>query len=210
MSARIGVFGGSFDPPHLAHKALVEEALHGLKLDEVWVLPVGIAVHRSLTSYISAEQRLAWVQAMFADMPQVRVLDWEVKQGKPVAAIETMRWVNEQLDSVPIWLMGMDAWLGLPAWLAYPEHMKYCNVAVFSRHAEHLVVHDGWNQVNCISDFKTAQLCWLQALLPDVSATQIRKDILTGHDVSTVLDARVVKEIQTAYQSLSSKGVRHE
>ena len=46
---RIGVFGGAFDPPHLAHVALVRSAIEALKLDEVRVLPTGQAWHRSGT-----------------------------------------------------------------------------------------------------------------------------------------------------------------
>jgi len=75
--SKIGIFGGSFDPPHLGHKALVEAALLELELDGVWVLPVGVPVHRELTSYISAKQRLLWVEKMFAGMEGVEVFDWE-------------------------------------------------------------------------------------------------------------------------------------
>lgn len=204
---RIGVFGGSFDPPHLGHKALVQAALDELALDEIWVMPVGLPVHRSLTPHISAQQRLAWVESMFADMEQVRVLDWEVRQTDPTAAIEVMRWVNEQIDSVPIWLMGMDAWLGLSSWVAYPEHVQWCNIAVFPRYGEQADMYDGWKQVTCLSSLQAGQVYWGKSILPMVSATQIREDILTGKDVSTVLDARIANEIEIAYAFKSNNGV---
>jgi len=208
--SNIGVFGGSFDPPHIGHRALVEAALHELALDEVWVMPVGMAVHRQLTSNISAEQRLAWVQKMFMGMDKVRVLDWEVTQARAVASIEVMRDLNEQLDSVPVWLMGMDAWLGLPDWIDYPEHAQWCNVAVFPRQDEKSLyaakVHADWQQVDLLSKLQAGQVYWAHASLPAVSATQIRRDILTGKDVSTVLDAHIADEIQSAYKDKSSNG----
>lgn len=201
---RIAVFGGSFDPPHLGHKALVQAALRELKLDEVWVLPVGKAVHRQLTKHISAQQRLAWVEQMFADMQNVQVLDWEVRKSVPTASIETMREVVSCMDTVPYWLMGMDAWKGLPDWVDYPEHCKLCNMVVFSRQSEMQVAHKDWieaAELSQFSDAKAGHVYHMKVELPDISATQIRKDILTGKDVSTVLDAGVAKEIQTAYKS---------
>jgi len=199
LMTRIAVFGGSFDPPHLGHKALVQAALHELELDEVWVMPVGQAVHRKLTAHISAKQRLAWVEQMFADMQGVRVLDWEVKQSNPTPSIAVMRWLQKQVDGVPVWLMGMDAWQGLPSWLDYPEHQQWCNIAVFPREGEVAEKHAGWMQVKHVSMLQAGQVYWAHSLLPNISATQIRQDILTGKDVSTVLDAGIAKEIQTAY-----------
>ncbi|MDQ6993979.1 MAG: nicotinate (nicotinamide) nucleotide adenylyltransferase [Mariprofundaceae bacterium] len=206
---KIAVFGGSFDPPHVGHKALVQAALHNLDLDAVWVIPVGKPVHRTLTPRVSPQQRFLWVQKMFEDMPKVDVFDWEVCQENPTPTIDMMRWVNEQLDSVPIWLMGMDAWCGLPSWVAYPEHMQWCNVLVLDRQGEALKQHDGWCEVNLDDDsvLSAGHVAYMHVDLPNVSATKIRQAILTGQDVSTVLDARIMEEIQTAYRS---RGDIHE
>ncbi|MDQ6991403.1 MAG: nicotinate (nicotinamide) nucleotide adenylyltransferase [Mariprofundaceae bacterium] len=200
---RIAVFGGSFDPPHVGHKALVQAALDGLDLDGVWVIPVGKPVHRTLTPRVSPQQRFLWVQKMFANMPKVHVFDWEVCQENPTPTIDMMRWVNEQLDSVPLWLMGMDAWRGLPSWVAYPEHIEWCNVLVLDRQGEALKQHDGWCEVNFDDDsvLSAGHVAYIHVDLPNVSATQIRQAILTGQDVSTILDARIMEEIQTAYRS---------
>jgi len=198
---RIGVFGGSFDPPHLGHKALVEAAIVELELDAVWVIPVGDnPVHRSLSEGVSAKQRLSWVESMFAGMDGVEVFDWEVKSAEPMPSIAFMRRLGKDLPNVPIWLMGMDAWLGLPSWIDYPEHMQWCNMAVFPRHGESVDMHEGWEQVTCLSSMKAGQVYWGQSELPMISATQVREDILTGKDVSTVLDVCIADEIQSAYQ----------
>jgi nicotinate-nucleotide adenylyltransferase len=205
----IGVFGGSFDPPHLGHKALVQTALHELALDEVWIIPVGKPVHRSLTNHISAQQRLRWVEQMFAGMTGVRILDWEVQQERVVPSIEIMRHVHKQLDTVPVWLMGGDAWRGMPHWVAYPEHVQWCNVAVFPRVDEPHVMHADWQCVSVLPELQAGKVYMGKENLPDVSATQIRKDILAGKDVSTVLDADIAADIQAAYQQ-SSNGENHE
>lgn len=207
---RIGVFGGSFDPPHIGHRSLVEVALNQLKLDEVWVIPVGNPVHRTLTAHISAQQRLAWVESMFEGLSRVRVLDWEVQQDEEVPAIETMRYVAKQLNVVPCWLLGMDVWQGLPSWVAYPEHRGVCNVAVFPRQGEKVQKHTDWLEVTEMPqdlDVKAGHVYYVDSNLPDISATQIRRDILTGKNVSAVLDARIADEIQIAYAFKGSNGV---
>jgi len=203
---KIGIFGGSFDPPHLGHKALVQAALDVLPLDEVWVVPVGVPVHRALTPNISAQQRLAWVKLMFDDIPNVRVMDWEVQRYEAVPSIETMRNVANRMDAVPYWLMGMDAWKGLPSWVGYPEHRGLCNMLVFSRQGEVKVQHCDWLEVTALSGATAGHVCHVEIALPDVSATQIRQDILTGKDVSTVLDVHIADEIQSAYKDKSSNG----
>lgn len=212
MIQRLGIFGGSFDPPHLGHKALVETALQELVLDELWVIPAGQPVHRKLTQEISANQRLRWVERMFADMVNVRVLDWEVSQPQAVATIETMQKVSEQNQVLPIWLMGMDAWQGLPDWVAYPEHKKYCDIAVFPRRHEAWVSHQDWSMVMDVRELSCAQggqVYMSKAVLPDISATQIRDKVMAGEDVSSILDAQSADEIQTAYYR-SSHGVMNE
>ena len=207
---KIGVFGGSFNPPHAGHRGLVEAALNKLGMGEIWVVPVGVAVHRELTSHISAKQRLAWVKTMFEDLPQVRVLDWEVCSDYPTPAIETMREVVSRVVEVPCWLMGMDAWQGLPGWVAYPEHREYCNVAVFSRQGEEMVQHHGWSEVKDAAQLQGAQgghVYHVEVELPAISATQIRQNISEGKDVSMLLDSRIAGEIQAAYENKSSNGV---
>jgi len=205
--SNIGVFGGSFDPPHLGHKALVEAALLELELDGVWVLPVGVPVHRELTSSISAKQRLLWVEKMFAGMEGVEVFDWEVQSVKPTPSIELMYRLGKDLPNVPVWLMGMDAWLGLPHWIAYPEHAQWCNMAVFSRADEKFKLHTDWQVVDTLSNMQTGQVCIAKSNLPDVSASQIRQAILAGNDVSKMLDVSIADDIQTAYMDKSSNGV---
>ncbi|MDQ6955286.1 MAG: nicotinate (nicotinamide) nucleotide adenylyltransferase [Mariprofundaceae bacterium] len=205
---KIGVFGGSFDPPHMGHRALLEAALNEFPLDEIWVIPVGIPVHRKLTSHVSARQRLIWVEKMFTDLPQVRVLDWETKKRQS-PTIETMRHISSHLSVTPYYLLGMDAWKGLADWVAYPEHRKLCNMLVFSRWGAINAGHDGWLKVDCIStnsDMQAGHVCYAKSKLPDISATQIRQHILTGKDVSTVLDARIANEIRAAYKIDGSYG----
>ena len=179
MHKRIGLFGGSFDPPHLGHKALVDAAFEHLALDEVWVIPVGLPVHRQLSGKATPKQRLSWLATMFADEPRVRIVDWEINHAKPSPAIATLRrFQAENPTIIPIWLMGLDSFLDMSNWVEYPEHQKLCNLAVFQREnsKKPLEIED-WEPSGRINNDKTAgHVTFIEKSLPDISATQIRNN----------------------------------
>ncbi|MDQ7004990.1 MAG: nicotinate (nicotinamide) nucleotide adenylyltransferase [Ghiorsea sp.] len=179
MSKRIALFGGSFDPPHLGHKALVDTALQTLKIDEVWVIPVGLPVHRQLSGKASNQDRLYWLTAMFADTLDVRIMDWEINQNTPTPAIATLRRFKAENPSItPLWLMGMDSFLGMPHWVEFPQHQDVCNVAVFTRKGSPIHAQTyGWRLVEANQQPQQAgHMCWLDVDLPHISASQIREN----------------------------------
>ena len=179
MTKRIGLFGGSFDPPHLGHQALVYAAIQELELDEVWVIPVGLPVHRQLSGKATPKQRLAWLAAMFADQPRVRIVDWEINHAKPSPAIATLRRFQAENPSIiPTWLMGLDSFLDMPNWVEYPEHQKLCNLAVFHRkNVEKTLETVGWEDISTLNHGLAAgHIIFMNKTLPSISATQIRKN----------------------------------
>ncbi|WP_051938397.1 nicotinate (nicotinamide) nucleotide adenylyltransferase [Ghiorsea bivora] len=179
MSMRIAFFGGSFDPPHLGHKALVDSALAQLNLDKIWVIPVGLPVHRQLSGKASPKQRLSWLSTIFADEPRVRIVDWEVNHTKPSPAIATLRrFQAENPNIIPIWLMGLDSFLDMPNWVEYPEHQKLCNLAVFQReNIKKTVETMGWKGTSTLNHrLDAGHVIFINQTLPDISATQIRNN----------------------------------
>ncbi len=146
---RIGLFGGSFDPPHNGHVALVQAGLNVLKLDEVWVIPA-LPVHRDLSGCADGKTRLRWLEMIFRSNCRVKVLDWEIRRERPTAMVETLREFADKLTMVPWLMLGEDAWTGLADWQEYPAHQKLCNVAVFARQsvtAKSMSGLSGWKQI---------------------------------------------------------------
>lgn len=202
---RIGVFGGSFDPPHLGHRALVETALARLKLDQVWVVPVGKPVHRTLSTHVSPQQRLHLVQALFADTPNVQVMPWEVEQQKAVPSSDTLHMIqHDHPDISPIFLLGMDAWQGMPNWMNYPIHRQLCNIAVFTRTEipactwpewEEITVQQ-WVETDMVNNY--GHVVFVPDTLPDISATQIRHQITTNNIEQ---ETEITMDIQQLYRN---------
>jgi len=204
-SKKIGLFGGTFDPPHNGHVALVEAGLQVMGLDEVLVIPAE-PVHRSLSGHADGLQRLHWLQAVFAANERVAVVDWEVVQGRPVAAIETLRAFGKaNPEAVPWLLLGADAWAGLPDWREYPAHLQLCNVAVFARQGldAEMVEHAGWLPIapdQWRACERAGHCCYLQVDLPDISATALRRDAEMGHSLAGRVPEQVITQVEKSYQ----------
>ena len=113
---RIGVFGGAFDPPHLAHVALVQAAIEQLQLDEVRVLPTGHAWHKA-HGLSDAAHRLAMTRLAFQGVAGVVVDDREIRRSGPTYTVDTLEALGQEWPGSQLFLLiGDDQRRALPAW----------------------------------------------------------------------------------------------
>jgi len=199
----IGIFGGSFDPPHMGHVALVEAAFAALELREIWVIPVGDPVHRKLSGHASSEVRLHWLERIFSEEPKVVVQDWEARCEQSVPTIGTLRHIREQFpDCHPLLLLGSDAFAGMSDWIEYPAHLSLCDVAVFQRAGCPVIQPQEWQLMDVHMWQRTAgsgRLLCVDSTLPDISATAVRKQAVVGGSLARLVPACVCGEIERAY-----------
>ncbi len=111
---KTALFGGSFDPPHKGHQEIVKKALTYLNIERLIVLPAYLNPFKS-SSVASAAQRLAWCQQLFADIPNVIVDDYEIRQGKSIRTVESVEHFNESYD-VKYLIIGADNLSTLTQW----------------------------------------------------------------------------------------------
>lgn len=113
---RIGVFGGAFDPPHLAHVALVQAAIEQLQLDEVRVLPTGHAWHKA-HDLSDAAHRLAMTLLAFQGVAGVVVDDREIRRSGPTYTVDTLEALGQEWPGSQLFLLiGDDQRRALAAW----------------------------------------------------------------------------------------------
>ncbi len=87
---RVGMFGGSFDPPHWAHRALAETALGQLALDRLHILPTGQAWHKA-RALSPAEHRVAMCKLAFGGLLNVNFDEREIHRDGPSYTADTLR-----------------------------------------------------------------------------------------------------------------------
>ncbi|MDX8412063.1 MAG: nicotinate (nicotinamide) nucleotide adenylyltransferase [Mariprofundaceae bacterium] len=207
-----GLFGGSFDPPHVGHVALVKAALALLGLGKLWVVPVETPAHRQLSGKADAKQRAAWLACLFSGMPAVEILDWEIGVQAPTPTLPTlMRLRREFPHLMPVLLLGEDAFAGMAGWVGYPEHCRHADVAVFRR-AGFAAKQPGpkeWRDVEPQTwrgSQGSGRVIRLEAALPDVAATRIRKMAAAGESVRGMVPEVIRRSVQECYGSGDMRG----
>ena len=130
---RLGIFGGAFDPPHVAHRALVEAALEQMRLDRLHVVPTGQAWHKP-RDLSDARDRVAMAQLAFADLPSVRVDTREVDRSGPSYTVDTLREMRREFPDAELFLfIGQDQAQALPTWHAWEEVVALAIICVAAR-----------------------------------------------------------------------------
>ncbi len=130
----IGVLGSAFNPPHLGHLALAQEALWQLGLDEVVLVPTGEAPHKRIADDPGRELRVTMTRLAAADDSRFSVSALEVEREGPSYTYETLRLLAEERgDTELVFVMGADAAVGLESW-RHPERVvELARVAVARR-----------------------------------------------------------------------------
>ena len=130
----IGVLGSAFNPPHLGHLALAQEALWQLGLGEVVFVPTGQAPHKRIADDPGKELRLAMTRLAAADDPRFSVSSLEVEREGPSYTYETLELLaKEREDSELVFVMGADAAVGLESWRNPERVVELARLAVARR-----------------------------------------------------------------------------
>ena len=130
----IGVLGSAFNPPHLGHLALAQEALWQLGLGEVVFVPTGQAPHKRIADDPGKELRLAMTRLAAADDPRFSVSSLEVEREGPSYTYETLELLaKEREDSELVFVMGADAAVGLASWREAERVVELARLAVARR-----------------------------------------------------------------------------
>lgn len=134
--ARIGLYGGMFDPPHLGHIAVAREALGELGLGQLFLVPAAQAPLRSASAMATVEDRLEMLRRAVAEAanPRLAVLDIEARAGGVNYTVDTVRqlqaaWPRARL----VLLIGMDQFANLHLWREPEALAKMVEFAVFDR-----------------------------------------------------------------------------
>ena len=129
-----GVLGSAFNPPHLGHLALAQEALWQLGLSEVVLMPTGDAPHKRIVDDPGRELRLAMTRLAAADDPRFSVSTLEVERGGPSYTVDTLRELHEKAPGDDLtFIVGGDMAHSLPTWREPAEVVRLARLGVAER-----------------------------------------------------------------------------
>jgi nicotinate-nucleotide adenylyltransferase len=190
---RVGVFGGTFDPPHLAHLILAEEARYQLDLERVlWIL-TPISPLKPGTSISPWRQRLDLLEAALMDNPTFEISRVDIDRPPPYYAVETIEILREShLKGELIYLMGGDSLRDLPQWERPQELVDNCGaLGIMRRPGDEIDL----TKLEQIIPNLRAKVRWIDAPLLEISGTQIRGRFKNGEPARYFLPPAVYQMI---------------
>jgi nicotinate-nucleotide adenylyltransferase len=128
------VLGSAFNPPHLGHLALAQEALWQLGLDEVILVPTGQAPHKRIADEPGREARMEMARLAAEEDARFSVSPLEIEREGPSYTYETLEALAEdRADTQLVFVMGADAAVGLESWRNPERVVELANLAVARR-----------------------------------------------------------------------------
>jgi nicotinate-nucleotide adenylyltransferase len=183
---RIGLFGGTFDPPHVGHLVTAVNVRHTLDLDLVVLMVANVPWQKQGTRPITpAAQRMAMVEAAVADVDGLVASDLELRRGGPSYTADTLRELGElHPDSTLFTIVGDDAAAGITTWERYEEVVERSHLVVVDRPGAPVELPDG--------------IPWVRVEVPhlEVSSTDLRARFGDGRPLDYLITAPVLSVIE--------------
>ncbi len=183
---RIGVYGGTFNPPHLGHIAAARAVFETLKLDRLLLIPDRQPPHKPLPEGSpSPEQRLELTRLAGEQLglgDRVETLDLELHRSGPSYTADTLRAVHERYPDDELWLlMGTDMFLTLHTWHKPEQILALAGIAAFSRSQEDTEELFSRQRERLYRTYPSARIFTLSVPgMVEISSTQLRELLAEG------------------------------
>ena len=183
MKKRVGLLGGTFNPPHLGHLIIANEVLSQLNLDEVRFMPAGVPPHKVIKGGTSSEQREKMVEKAIQGQPDFMLEPVELQKGGTSYTYETIQLLTErEPESDFYFIIGGDMIEYLPKWHKIDELTKLIQFVGVGRPG-----YDMESPYN-VSMVDVPQI--------GISSTMIRERISEGETVTYLIPERVLDYIR--------------
>jgi len=181
---KIGLFFGSFNPPHVGHTAIAEYMLHEMQADAIWMVVSPHNPFKESSDLLSESKRLELVETALQGDEQIVASDVEFDLPRPSYTIDTMQALANQYPEHDFFLiMGSDNILGITGWKAYRSLIDSYDIAVYPR--------PGYEVSAELLDELDGRIIMTKAPSLDISSTYIRKRIAAGESTRYFLRDRV-------------------
>jgi nicotinate-nucleotide adenylyltransferase len=131
---KLGLFGGTFDPPHIGHLIVAQDALEALRLDRILFIPAGLPPHKVGRPITPAATRLAMLQAAVAHDPRFGIETLELERAGPSFTVDTVQALTTKYPGAELFLlMGADQAREFDTWREPERLAAMATLVVLSR-----------------------------------------------------------------------------
>ncbi|MCU0492832.1 MAG: nicotinate-nucleotide adenylyltransferase [Chloroflexaceae bacterium] len=191
---RIGILGGTFDPIHIGHLALAEEARWALDLEHVYLVPAAQQPLKQNGHAATPQQRLAMVQLACQGNPHLHASDLELQRPPPSYTVETLEQFRATLgSSAELWfLIGGDALNDFPRWYQAERIIALARLAVVMRPGTVINTHGLEERLPGLSE----RLTTIEGPQLEIASSALRQRMALGQPVRYQIPDAVLEYIR--------------
>jgi len=187
--AAIGVLGGAFNPPHIGHLVLAQEAASQLGLEEVLLVPAGEAPHKRIEPEPGREVRLAMARLAAATDPTLEASDVETSREGPSFTFRTLELLSDaRPNDELVFVMGADVAAGLESWRDPQRLLELARLGIAARPGN--VLDEAEAALERLGGNERAEIVKMPEI--GVSSTGIRRRVAAGRPIRHLVPDAIV------------------
>lgn len=193
---KLGIMGGSFDPPHVGHFIMAETALDALGLDKVLFVPTGKIVYKPEgDDRADGIHRYKMIERVIRRNPGFCLTDMEIRHDETTYTANTLRRISEALPGTKLYfIVGADSLDYMEKWYMPERIFRLCTVAAMMRRT--IPADRFMDKIRYLTERYGADIIRVNMPLTDVSSTEIRKRIRRGDSVRYLCDDEIIDYIK--------------
>ncbi|MFI3140941.1 MAG: nicotinate (nicotinamide) nucleotide adenylyltransferase [Clostridia bacterium] len=193
---KIGVFGGTFNPPHLGHKRLALEFKTLLNLDKILIIPTYAPPHKTAHELVSSEDRLRLCKACFDD-DFFTISDIEIQRQGKSYTVQTLKQLHKLYEGEEFYLIiGSDMLLTFHQWFEWKKILELCTICALTRENDISTQQlKQYSKEMLNLDEQKGEIIIMQNPPFECSSTEVRQMIKDNQDLIGVLSEKVIKFI---------------
>ena len=197
---RIGIMGGTFNPIHLGHLILAENAYHQLNLDVVWFMPSGKPPHKSNKEILPNEDRVRMIRLAIEGTPYFELSLLEIERPGITYTVDTLEFLRKtQPNDRFFFLAGADSLYQFESWREPARILEMCHFAAARR--DSVLYSDIEEQAAYLREKYHAEVSLIDIPEIDISSSNIRSRIQQGQTIHFLVPQAVEDDLRlhTAY-----------
>ncbi len=190
---KIGIFGGTFDPPHIGHIELANRVSERFSLDRFIFIPAGNPPHKTDKNITDKYHRYEMLRLAVSDNPKFEISDFDLNNKNPNYSYVTIEHFKSLYpDDEIFFVVGADSYRDFPLWKNYPDILSACSFIVVNR--------SGIESQSCYKKYKDISCGHTAFFLNDfsyeISSTELRDALSSGDFLKCDLQQSVLEYIQ--------------
>lgn len=192
---RIGIYGGTFSPPHKGHVEAARAFIRQMRLDYLYVIPAAVPPHKTLDHTVEARHRLKMCELAFAGIEGIIVSDVELRRGGVSYTVDTLRELSAP-DARLFLLCGTDMLLTLDKWREAEEIFRLCYPIYIRRENDPIMSARILSKINEYTEKYNAVIRRVVTDPLEISSTDIRRRIAIGEGIEDLVPTAVEEYIR--------------